>query len=159
MWLSSMAHSIGVVVSEMTSEIITAADSVTANSRNSRPACPPMNKSGMNTATSDTLMVSTVKPTSRAPCSADSGDPVSACTSSARWIRCASFGAFSGPLYHEIAAAMYQAGELIPMKNIIYGLGGRMIAPDEIEAVYRELVGIAETGKVAEACSWLGVRE
>jgi len=73
--------------------------------------------------------------------------------------RCASFGAFSGPLYHEIAAAMYQAGELIPMKNIIYGLGGRMIAPDEIESVYRELVGIAETGKVAEACSWLGVRE
>ena len=67
---SNMAHSIGVVVSEMTSEIITAADSVTANSRNSRPACPPMNKSGMNTATSDTLMVSTVKPTSRAPCSA-----------------------------------------------------------------------------------------
>ena len=34
-----------------------AADSVTANSRNSRPTMPPMNSSGMNTATSDTLIV------------------------------------------------------------------------------------------------------
>ena len=37
---SSQAHIIGVVVSEMTSEISTAADSVTANSRNSRPTWP-----------------------------------------------------------------------------------------------------------------------
>jgi hypothetical protein len=68
--LSSQAHIMGVVVSEMTSEISTAADSVTANSRNSRPICPPMKSSGMNTATSDRLMDSTVKPTSRAPSSA-----------------------------------------------------------------------------------------
>jgi hypothetical protein len=34
----------GVVVSER--EIITAAESVTANSRNNRPGWPPMNKSG-----------------------------------------------------------------------------------------------------------------
>ena len=67
-----MAHIIGVVVSEITSEISTAADSVTANSRNSRPTCPPMNSSGMNTATSDRLIDSTVKPTSRAPRSAAS---------------------------------------------------------------------------------------
>ena len=68
--MSSHAHIIGVVVSEMTSEIITAADSVTANSRNSRPTWPPMKSSGMNTATSETLIESTVKPTSRAPSSA-----------------------------------------------------------------------------------------
>ena len=54
----------------MTSEIITAADSVTANSRNSLPTCPPMNSNGMNTATSDRLIDSTVKLTSRAPSSA-----------------------------------------------------------------------------------------
>ena len=73
MWasgLSSQAHIMGVVVSEISSEISTAADSVTANSRNSRPVCPPMNSRGMNTATSDRLMESTVKPTSRAPSSA-----------------------------------------------------------------------------------------
>ncbi|OIQ71960.1 hypothetical protein GALL_464210 [mine drainage metagenome] len=45
----------------------TATESVTANSRNSRPTWPPMNKSGMKTATSDRLIDSTVKPTSRAP--------------------------------------------------------------------------------------------
>ncbi len=54
----------------MTSEISTAADSVTANSRNNRPTWPPMKSSGMNTATSDRLIDSTVKPTSRAPSSA-----------------------------------------------------------------------------------------
>ena len=67
---SSHAHIMGVVVSEITSEIITAADNVMANSRNSRPTWPSMNSSGMNTATSDRLIDSTVKPTSRAPCSA-----------------------------------------------------------------------------------------
>ena len=58
------------VVREITSEIITATDSVTANSLNKRPVCPPINNSGINTATSDKLIDSTVKPTSRAPSSA-----------------------------------------------------------------------------------------
>src|SRR5204862_222870 len=64
---SSHAHIIGVVVSEITSEISTAAESVTANSRKRRPTCPCMKRSGMNTATSERLIESTVKPTSRAP--------------------------------------------------------------------------------------------
>ena len=52
----------GVVVSEISSEISTATDSVTANSRNSRPTWPPMNSSGMNTATSEVVMEMIVKP-------------------------------------------------------------------------------------------------
>ena len=44
-----------------------AVESTTANSRNSRPTIPPISKIGMKTATSETLMDSTVKPTSRAP--------------------------------------------------------------------------------------------
>jgi hypothetical protein len=44
-----------------------ATDSVTANSRNSRPTMPPISSNGMNTAISDTLMDSTVKPISWAP--------------------------------------------------------------------------------------------
>ena len=40
---------------------------VTANSKNSRPMTPPMNSSGMNTATSDTEIDSTVKAISLAP--------------------------------------------------------------------------------------------
>ena len=47
-----------------------AADSVTANSRNSRPTMPPISSRGINTATSDTLMVKTVEPISSAPLSA-----------------------------------------------------------------------------------------
>ena len=41
-----------------------------ANSRNRRPTMPPISRIGMNTATSDRLIDSTVKPTSRAPWSA-----------------------------------------------------------------------------------------
>ncbi len=58
-----------------------AIESVMANSRNSRPTIPPMSRIGMNTATSDKLIDSTVKPTSRAPWSAASmrGMPASMC--------------------------------------------------------------------------------
>ena len=44
------AHIIGVVVSETTIDTRMAVDSVTANSRNSRPTIPPMSRIGMNTA-------------------------------------------------------------------------------------------------------------
>ena len=67
---AAAAHIIGVSVSDTTSDTAMAADSVTANSRNSRPTTPPISRIGMNTATSDRLMDSTVKPTSRDPRSA-----------------------------------------------------------------------------------------
>ena len=69
---SSSAQSIGVVVSEITSEIRIAIESVKANSRKKRPGMPPMNRMGVKTATSDRLIDRTVKPTSRAPRSAAS---------------------------------------------------------------------------------------
>ena len=57
----------GVAVSETTMETTMATESVTANSRNSRPTMPPISSSGMKTATSEMLMVSTVEPISAAP--------------------------------------------------------------------------------------------
>ena len=57
----------GVVVSETSSETPMATVRVTANSRNSRPTIPPIMRIGMNTATSEMLMESTVKPISFAP--------------------------------------------------------------------------------------------
>ena len=60
-------HIIGVSVSEITAETITATDSVTENSVNSRPTTPPMNSSGMNTAISDTVSDTMVKPICAAP--------------------------------------------------------------------------------------------
>ena len=57
----------GVVVSDTTIEIRIATESVTANSRNRRPTMPPISRIGMKTAISETLIDTTVNPTSRAP--------------------------------------------------------------------------------------------
>ena len=62
----------GVVVSDTTIEIRIATDSVTANSRNRRPTMPPISRIGMKTAIRETLIDTTVNPTSRAPLSAAS---------------------------------------------------------------------------------------
>ena len=61
------AHIIGVVVSETAIEIMTATDSVSANSVNRRPTIPPKKSSGANTAISERLIDTTVNPTSPAP--------------------------------------------------------------------------------------------
>ena len=55
-------HIIGVSVSERIAETPMAMLSVTANSRKSRPMTPPMKRSGMSTATSDTVSETMVKP-------------------------------------------------------------------------------------------------
>src|SRR5215469_4003647 len=65
--LRNLAHMVGVVVKETTSETAIATLKVTANSRNSRPTIPPIISKGMNTATSDVLMDTTVNPISAAP--------------------------------------------------------------------------------------------
>ena len=57
----------GVRLRDISSEIVTAIVSVTANSRKSRPTIPPMNRMGMKTAVSEMVIESTVKPISRAP--------------------------------------------------------------------------------------------
>ena len=70
------AHIIGVSVSDTKAETAIAAVTVMANSRNSLPIIPPMSRSGMNTATSDILIESTVKPISREPLSAASSGAI-----------------------------------------------------------------------------------
>jgi hypothetical protein len=57
----------GVVVSDITSDTRIVTDSTTANSRNRRPMIPPISRIGMNTATREMLIESTVKPISAAP--------------------------------------------------------------------------------------------
>jgi signal transduction histidine kinase len=58
------------LASDTTSESMMADERVTANSRKRRPTIPPINRIGINTAMSDTLMERTVKLTSAAPCNA-----------------------------------------------------------------------------------------
>ena len=69
------AHMQGVMVSEITIEIRMAIDSVTANSWKTRPTMPGISRTGMNTATSDTLIETTVKLTSALPRNAASRRP------------------------------------------------------------------------------------
>ncbi len=64
---SSRPLSIGVSVSDTRAETTTETVSVIANSRNSRPTTPVMNSSGMNTATSETVSETMVKPICFAP--------------------------------------------------------------------------------------------
>jgi hypothetical protein len=60
-------HIMGVTVNETTMETATATAGVTANSRSNRPGISPMNKRGMKTAMSDTLIERTVNVISPEP--------------------------------------------------------------------------------------------
>lgn len=64
-----------------------------------------------------------------------------------------------GPLFLELAAALSLHGVHIPIADYVFGLGGRDIKPSEIESVYRDILRVAETGKVERLVTYLGVRE
>ena len=61
---------IGVTVSDTTAEMAMAIESVTANSRKSRPTSPPIRRIGMKTASSDAVIDTMVKPICLAPLNA-----------------------------------------------------------------------------------------
>ncbi|MCY1429734.1 hypothetical protein D9M71_456640 [compost metagenome] len=61
------AHKVGARVSDTTTDMRMVEVAVRANSLNRRPTTPPMNSSGMNAATSEKLIDTTVKPISPAP--------------------------------------------------------------------------------------------
>ena len=58
---------IGVTVRDTTAEMAMANDRVTANSRKRRPTSPPINRIGMKTASSETVIDTMVKPICLAP--------------------------------------------------------------------------------------------
>jgi len=69
-----------------------------------------------------------------------------------------SFGSY-GPSYLDIAASLYDLKERPLLVNYIYGLGGRDVPPDLVEAMFRELLEIARVGVVKEKVRFLGLRE
>jgi len=73
--------------------------------------------------------------------------------------RAASYGGGTGPLFPEVAAALYSGGYLVPMLNYIYGLGGRELPPEHISEVYGELQKLAGGEKTGPVVRWLAVRE
>jgi len=73
--------------------------------------------------------------------------------------RCASFGGASGPLYSETVAALYSHGVHVPAVDIIYGLGGREIRPEQIAGIFDDLKTVASSGQPSDPVKWVGVRE
>ncbi|HEY3398896.1 MAG TPA: pyruvate ferredoxin oxidoreductase [Armatimonadota bacterium] len=73
--------------------------------------------------------------------------------------RAASYGAAVHPLYSEVTSALYSAGQLVPAVDILYGLGGREITPDQFVQVFGELPAVAAAGQPAQPVKYLGVRE
>jgi len=74
------------------------------------------------------------------------------------------FGALDGlgpgPLYLELCAALFAAGNAkTRVADYIFGLGGRDIVPAYIEQVAQDLAEIAETGEVKTTVNYLGLRE
>ncbi|HID31796.1 MAG TPA: pyruvate ferredoxin oxidoreductase [bacterium (Candidatus Stahlbacteria)] len=64
-----------------------------------------------------------------------------------------------GHLYVETKGVLYRSHHQPPMKNYVYGLGGRDISLEEIEEIYNEIIEIGKTGKVKEEITYKGVRE
>jgi pyruvate ferredoxin oxidoreductase alpha subunit len=67
--------------------------------------------------------------------------------------RACSFG-LGGPVFHEIRSALY--GCTVPLKNYIYGLGGRDTYVEEMEAVFAAL---AKLDAPDDEVGYIGLRE
>jgi len=66
--------------------------------------------------------------------------------------------AAGGPLFTDVASAMYVNDVKVPTVNYIYGIGGRDTKSDDIEKVYEDLQEIAKVGKVENPYRYLGLR-
>lgn len=69
------------------------------------------------------------------------------------------FNACGGPLFAETRSACYDLPERPKMINIVYGLGGRDVAVEDIAGVFKRLADIVETGDLGPVYSHMGQRE
>ena len=87
-------------------------------------------------------------------------DALKNCVAVAVMDKADSLNAAGGPLFTEVASAMFVKGVTAPkLINYVYGLGGRDVKTDDIETVYNRLIDIKNTGNVGEVFNHLGVRE
>lgn len=63
-----------------------------------------------------------------------------------------------GHLYNDARSILYKSDNQPLMKNFIYGLGGRDISIEEIEAIYEQLFDIQKSGEVDKDVVYFGVR-
>ncbi|GAH33587.1 unnamed protein product, partial [marine sediment metagenome] len=63
-----------------------------------------------------------------------------------------------GHLYNDARSILYKSDNQPLMKNFVYGLGGRDISIEEIEAIYGQLLDIQKSGEVDKDVVYFGVR-
>jgi len=68
-----------------------------------------------------------------------------------------SSGAPSAPLCSDVRAALYNSVAKIPVRGIVYGLGGRNLEPEEVVQIYESLKHPKKWLGETEPC-WIGVR-
>lgn len=69
------------------------------------------------------------------------------------------FSACGGPVFAETRSACYDLENRPKLINIVYGLGGRDCAVEDIETVYQRLLHIIATGETGELYTHMGQRE
>ncbi len=72
--------------------------------------------------------------------------------------RAYSFGGLGGPLYTDILSAFYRSGIRIPVRNVIYGLGGRDFKVDEAFEVLKMMDRGAKEGGFDTHQVWWGLK-
>ncbi|MEM2921309.1 MAG: transketolase C-terminal domain-containing protein [Candidatus Bathyarchaeia archaeon] len=73
--------------------------------------------------------------------------------------RAISPGASYGPLACDVVSALYRSNRNIGLNNLIYGLGGRDLSPQEMEAIMRKAAKDMESKRRDKAVTYIGVRE
>ncbi len=73
--------------------------------------------------------------------------------------RACSFGAPFNALCSDIIATLYRHGKEVKVFNCLYGLGGRDVTPNDLKAIFNEVLETAKTGRVKEYMKFVGVRE
>ncbi len=74
--------------------------------------------------------------------------------------RALSLGAPMGPLCSDIVSTLHDSQmNDVKVSNMIYGLGGRDLSPQEAEYIFKKALKISEKNKVDEKIELIGVRE
>lgn len=84
---------------------------------------------------------------------------ISRCKAVAVMDKSEGFSGCGGPVFAETRSACYDLKDRPRMINIVYGLGGRDCAVEDVESVYRRLLNIIATGETGELYTHMGQRE
>ncbi len=66
---------------------------------------------------------------------------------------------FGGVLFNELRSALYPLEKRPLVLNFVAGLGGREVRVRDVNEMVEATQKAAETGKVEQECTWIGVRE